>query len=263
MDADDEPRATRPGSLRSTMYDPSHRADDSDGTASEAPTSDRAGDRRRARTAVLALVALVVAAPLATVLLAGGASSLAGTGPTGLAAAQSGPTLSLTNVSASVGGTATTRLALSEAPDGLAGVQVSVVVANGSVGTIEGASYPDHFSLTEDPAVSDDGTEVTLSAADAEGSVEPGATNVTLARVDVRGEAAGETTLSIRVDELSEEDGSPIRPATGNATLSVAPGDGSGGSDGDGGVTTGLGPTGLPLALAVLALAGLLARLRR
>jgi hypothetical protein len=196
----------------------------------------------------------------------------------GTATAQSDdPTVRVVGNEVTPDGTATVGVVLTTAPDGLSGYYLDVSIADPGVARIESASYPDRFGLTTTPAVSDGGATVTLEAADMEGAIEPGATDVTLATIRIAGVETGETALSVDPRQFDADDGSAFEPATGAGTVTVGDGDGdastddTAANDADGTAdgtdagdadeaaeTAGSGP--FPAALAVLALfaAGLL-----
>ncbi|MFC7173805.1 hypothetical protein ACFQL0_11515 [Haloplanus litoreus] len=104
----------------------------------------------------------------------------------GAASAQSdGPAVRVVGNAVTVDDTTTVGVVLTSAPNGLAGYYLDVTVENPDVARISGANYPDRFGLTTDPATGSDGATVTLEAADMEGAIEPGATGVTLATVEL------------------------------------------------------------------------------
>lgn len=141
---------------------------------------------------------------------------------TGAVTAQSDrPAVVVTDATATTGDTTTVGVVLTTAPDGLAGYYLDVTVETAGAARIESASYPDRFGLTTDPQVSDDGATVTLEAADMEGAIEPGATDVTLATVELTGAAAGETELTVRPRQFDADTGAAFQPATQAGTVTV------------------------------------------
>ncbi|MBV0900901.1 cell surface protein [Haloarcula salina] len=215
----------------------------------------------------LALVALVL---------------LAGTVPA-LAAGQSDPAISVATDDIAAGETTAVPVVLTTAPNGLAGYQLELALDDPAVARFENASYPDSFGLTTDPVVSSDGGAITLEAADLDGQVEPGASDVTLATVELAGVDGGETRLTVASSQVDADGGGAVEPATTATTLTVtgdagteaaaaneasSPADastsesGSAAGDGDGGsanaagaqsTTAAEGP--LPMALVLAALA--------
>lgn len=160
-------------------------------TPTHRPTRDGQERSRRARLTTLAVLALVPAAAVTGV---------------GATAAQDGPTVQVTDASVDPGGTATARVVLASAPDGLAGYEL-VLSVEGEAATIVGANYTDAFGLTTEPAVSDDGRTIRLEAADVDGNVEAGATDVTLAAVELRGESTGRAGLEVRPVQFDADGG--------------------------------------------------------
>jgi len=125
-------------------------------------------------------------------------------------AAQEGPTVRVTDANVEPGGTATVRVVLTSAPDGLAGYELVVSVEDGEAATITGASHTDAFGLTTEPAVSEDGRTLRLEATDVDGNVQAGATNVTLATVELRGESDGEADLAVRPVQFDADGGAAM-----------------------------------------------------
>jgi hypothetical protein len=172
-------------------------------------------DTRR-RTAAVA-VTLAVLALLGAVAAAGTAT-----------AQTEQPTVAVTDGTTAADGTTTVGVVLTDAPDGLSGYYLELTVENPDVARVESAGYPDAFGLTSEPEIGSDGATVTLEAADVEGAVDPGATDVTLATVTVGGAAPGDVELTVEPRQFDADDGSAFTPATGAGTVTVA---GSGGGD--------------------------------
>jgi hypothetical protein len=176
---------------------------------------------RRARPAP----ALVPAALALVVLLAAVAAS-------GTVVAQTDrtdrPTLEVVGGTVAGGDATTLRVVLTTAPDGLAGYYLRLSVADAGVARFANASYPDRFGMTSEPEVGDEGRTVTLEAADLDDSVEPGATDVTLATVAVSGVSPGEVRVGVEPLQLDADGGSAIDATTRAAEITVTP---NGGSD--------------------------------
>jgi hypothetical protein len=140
---------------------------------------------------------------------------------TGAAAAQSDdPTITVSSTTVQPGETATVDVVLTSAPEGLAGYAVDLSV-EGDGATIAGANYPDAFGLTSEPSIGDDGKTVTLEAADLSENVQPGASEVVLATVELSGERAGETTLSLAPVQFDTDGGGSMSPASDAGTVTV------------------------------------------
>jgi PKD repeat protein len=107
------------------------------------------------------------------------------------------------------GSTGTTELYASSLPSGFAGAQVTVSVSDPEVASITGVSFSDALALTES-SIADDGSEATLRVSDAEGNVQPGAGEVTLASLQVRAESTGTTDLVVDVERMDDENGNAI-----------------------------------------------------
>jgi len=144
----------------------------------------------------------------------------------GVVTATDHTTVAVDDGSTDVDSTTTVPITLSSAPDGLAGYKLTVSVANSDKATITGVSVPDsyNYSTTE---TSNGGSSATAEAIDTHDNITAGATDVTLATVELRGEAAGDTELSLSVSQMDDDDGAAIEPATSPGTLSVSDSDDS------------------------------------
>ncbi|RCU48536.1 hypothetical protein DU504_15225 [Haloplanus salinus] len=176
-------------------------------------------DTRRSVAVALAALALL------------GAVAAAGTAT----AQNSQPTVVVTDGTTAPDGTTTVGVVLTDAPDGLAGYYLELTVENPSVARIDAASYPDQYGLTSEPVIEDDGATAVLEAADVEGAVEPGATDVTLATVTVAGAAPGEVELTVTPQQFDADDGSALTPATAAGTIAVSGGGDAPSADADDG----------------------------
>ena len=117
-----------------------------------------------------------------------------------------------------LGARATIPVTLSSAPKGLSGYMIEVTVADTDVATLEDVTFPEFGLVRRVPSA---GPELRLAAADLTRRVEPGAVDATLATLVVVGTRLGITELRIRVDMMSDDDGSPMTPEAHGATLTV------------------------------------------
>ncbi len=154
------------------------------------------------------------------VVLTLGASAL-----TGAAAAQTdSPTIRVESATVQPGETATVDVVLTSAPEGLAGFAIDLSVGNSNA-LIQGGSYPDTFGLTSEPAVSEDGSTITLEAADLNQEVQPGASDVVLATVEVSSGMAGDITLTAEPLQFDADGGASVEPASEAGTVTVTAGE--------------------------------------
>ena len=144
-----------------------------------------------------------------------------------------GSSITVSNETVDSNGTSTHRITLTEAPDGLAGYELSLELAGDGVATVSNASYPDRYGMTTDPVVTADGRAVTLEAVDLDDEVAPGATNVTLARVEITATATGEADLRVTDVQVDADGGSRVAPTLEAGALTVVDG-GSSSSTGTG-----------------------------
>jgi len=163
--------------------------------------------------------------PTATTLaVALAALALLGAG-VGLATAQADdPVISATDAELSPSGTATVDVVLETAPNGLAGYNIDLTVDDPDVAHIESASYPDRFDLTTDPAIGDEGRSVTLEAADMGSTIDAGASDVTLATVEIVGDASGEAELTVDPRQVDTNDGDRLQATAPAGVLTVTEG---------------------------------------
>lgn len=118
--------------------------------------------------------------------------------------------------------TTTVSVAIDRTSGGLSGFDLGLTVADGSVARIANASVADPADDITNVSVSDDGTTVRIAGVDGTDSVEGNATNVRLASVTLRGEAAGETRLSVgAVHGLQSDSGDRLATQTANGTVTV------------------------------------------
>ncbi|MCU4801809.1 hypothetical protein OB920_15625 [Halobacteria archaeon HArc-gm2] len=119
---------------------------------------------------------------------------------------------------------------LDEAPAGIQRYNVTVRLENDDVAAIESASGGDIGAFQVRSRTAD---SVTFRAADLGQTVQPGATNVTLATVTVRSTAPGMSTVSYTVHDFRTDDSEQVSPAVQDGTLTVRSDGGDGGDDSD------------------------------
>jgi endoglucanase len=133
--------------------------------------------------------------------------------------------------SVSAGGTTEASITLSNAPNGLAGFKLKVSVEDTSIATIENASLPSTLTAPGGgTTIADDGSSVTLRAADLEQNIQDGATDITLATVTLNGHSTGQTEVVVAVQTIDDDAGSAIPVSTTGAMLTVEKGSSDGGS---------------------------------
>lgn len=130
-------------------------------------------------------------------------------------------TVTMGDATVEPGETTTVPVVLASAPDGLSGYNLTVAVSDTDLATVEGATYPDALGYTAAPAVAADGSAVRLEAVDLDSAIQPGATDVTLAFVEVAGREPGDVDLSLSVTRLDDDDGSTAQVAVTDGTVAV------------------------------------------
>ena len=198
------------------------------GSTSESETDPRRRGRSARRWhAIRALVvAVAIGMAIGTVAVGSvGAAMTDGAASTGTDAtdedAESDPVLVVADATVDPDSSATHRVSLTEAPEGLAGFKLTLAVENGDVATVANAGYPDHFELTSDPVVSADGETVTVEAADLGDEITAGATDVTLATIELTGVDDGETELRVTDLQVDADGGAAVDPTLEAGTLTV------------------------------------------
>jgi PGF-CTERM protein len=154
---------------------------------------------------------------LSTLVVCACALALTLAGATVAAQTADDPTVSIENASVGPGETTTVAVTLSDAPDGLSGYNLTVTLDD-STATLTNASTADQFALANTTVSTD---AVTLSAVDTDNAVGPGATDVGLGEVTLRGETAGTTELAVSVSQMDDDNGTAIAPATAGGTVTV------------------------------------------
>lgn len=134
-------------------------------------------------------------------------------------------TVAVGSSSVRVDETTTVPVSLSAVPNGLSGFRVTVSVADASVASIAsgGTSVDGTFGLTT-VNVAADGSSVVLEGVDNDDTVASGAGSVGLATVQLQGVEAGETALSVSVQQVDDDGGSSVPASTSGGTLTVQDG---------------------------------------
>lgn len=176
----------------------------------------------------------VLVAAVLTMVVVGGSAALASGGQAG----ESDPTVTISDTTVEVGNTATVAVELSSVPSGIAGYDLELTLS-GTAANVSGATYPGTFELTEGPTVGSDGATLQLRASNLKGAPREGATNVTLARVNITGQTPGTAEIGVAASEIEDTNGSRIRPSTVAGTVTVESASSSGGGSAGGGQNPG------------------------
>jgi len=132
------------------------------------------------------------------------------------------------------GGTAEVSYVLDSAPSGIAGYMMVLELTNPGVADITAVQFPSWGSLNNVTTLPAD--RVQLSAVDLELIVGPGATQVPLATITIRGQNAGVTEVRIASIQLTADGGDNIQPSIPSLRVTtVGSSTGTGGSGGGGG----------------------------
>jgi len=138
----------------------------------------------------------------------------------------------------SPGGTGVVSYVLDSAPSGIAGYMMVLELTSPGVADITAVQFPSWGSLNNVTTLPAD--TVHLSAVDLELIVGPGATQVPLATVTIRGQNAGTTEVRITSIQLTADGGDNIQPSLPSLRVTtVGSSTGTGGSGGGGGSVSG------------------------
>jgi len=164
---------------------------------------------------------VVLTATLVCLTLVPTSVGAAGPGVDARETSQNQTTITVRDASTTTNGTTTVRVALTDAPTGLSGYELTLTLDSPSVATVTGATYPAGYQPTTDPDIGTSSQTVTLEAADVSDTVSAGATNVTLAKVNVSGTDTGSTVVRVTDVQLDDDDGDKMAPARDTGRLAV------------------------------------------
>lgn len=131
------------------------------------------------------------------------------------------PTVTVSDAVVEPDETAEVEIRLTEAPNGLSGYNLTLTIADGLTGEFTSASYPSAFEITDTPTYTDLNSSVQLRAIDIQDPPGPNASDVSLATVTVRGEDQGETSLTVEITRMDNDDGGKVEPTIESGTLVV------------------------------------------
>ncbi len=137
------------------------------------------------------------------------------------AATNTTPAISFVPASASVlpGGSKEYEIRVDSLPKGLAGYDLVCTVSNTSVAEIISVSYPSWAGLRNTTNYS--AWSVRLSGVDTDRQIQPGAVNVILANMTLKGDMAGVTPIVISNVHMDADGGDAINSSTNNGQLIV------------------------------------------
>ncbi len=141
--------------------------------------------------------------------------------------------------------TGSVEITLDSAGSGLSGYILSVSPENPQVVAVTGATFPTWATLSE--ATPGSGAAYTLRALDLNDGVKPGATNVPLATLSLRGVGSGTTSITAAITQMDDDSGNPVD--AGIMSGSVTVGGGGGGETGVVNLASGWNLIGIPMTL--------------
>lgn len=131
------------------------------------------------------------------------------------------PTVTVSDATLEPDETTEVDIRLTEAPNGLAGYNLTLSIADTLTGEFTTAEYGSGFEITEEPRYTDLNSSVQLRAIDVQNPPGPNASDVLLATVTVKGEKQGETSLTVDVTRMDDDDGGKVNPSIEPGTLTV------------------------------------------
>ena len=130
----------------------------------------------------------------------------------------SAPVITLPHAEAGIGEIVSVPLILTQAPNGVAGFLMEFSLADVGIGSIVSVEFPE-YGLTYDAV--NDGSQVRFAAADLFQLFEAGATDSTLAFVNIQGLSKGSTMLQLGVVQMDDDNGDPITPQVFDGTFTT------------------------------------------
>ncbi len=123
----------------------------------------------------------------------------------------------------SVGDTTILSIVLDAAPNGLSGSNISVSLDDPSIAEFIDVTYPGWMTLTESNPLPND--TIFIKGFDGGEEIDPGATDVDLGTVTVRGDAVGISAVTVSIIRLDDELGDPVvaTPVDGSVTVGDPP----------------------------------------
>lgn len=130
-----------------------------------------------------------------------------------------GPVLTIGSADVLPGQSASIPVVLSEAPNGVSGFRLDFTLDDPTVAEIVAVSLPS-YGLTQTDMVSS--SHVTTIAADLNGLISAGDTNITLVTLEILGAGTGSTQINVVVAAMDDDDGFSVAVTTSAGTYSVA-----------------------------------------
>jgi PKD repeat protein len=131
------------------------------------------------------------------------------------------PVLSFMPADATVidGQTSEIVISVDSLPAGLAGYNLTVDVGDRNVSTIVNITYPEWVSMSENSTLSSG--SIYLKALDENETIQAGATDVVLATLTVKGKQLGNTSFTLGINRLDDDNGDEIEAILEIGTLEV------------------------------------------
>jgi len=120
---------------------------------------------------------------------------------------------------ADIGSTTTVSMTLDKAPAGLSGYNVTVSLSDPSIAEIMEVAFPSWAIMNSNDTLPAD--SVWMKGADLMDLVKPGATNIDLGTLTIRGDNNGQCMIDVTVTKMDDDNGSPIGPDVSPGTLTV------------------------------------------
>jgi hypothetical protein len=120
-----------------------------------------------------------------------------------------------------IGGTTDITLMLDEAPAGLVGYSISISASDSSVANVTDVKFPTWAATLHDNS-SFPSSSCTISAADVNDQIKPGATLIPLATLTLQGRKAGSTPVVVTVNKMWDDNEVRMNPSVQSSTFTVS-----------------------------------------
>ena len=128
-------------------------------------------------------------------------------------------TINVDRVSLGVGEIGSVNVIIDYLKSGLSGYNITVWLSNPEIAEIIAVEFPGWATLKDNSTLPAD--FVWIKAADLQGKVNPGDSNVALAILKIKGKSLGKTGINVNVIKMDDDDSNPIEVTTISGEIEV------------------------------------------
>jgi len=128
-------------------------------------------------------------------------------------------TINVDRVSLGVGEIGSVNVIIDYLKSGLSGYNITVWLSNPEIAEIIAVEFPGWATLKDNSTLPAD--FVWIKAADLQGKVNPGDSNVALAILKIKGKSLGKTGINVNVNKMDDDKGNPINAAASPGYVNV------------------------------------------